>query len=67
MADFHQNGVVATLHNLRERPIAETERELAHFAQTRPITLILPSLFSELEAPALENIIGELSPIFHTS
>ncbi|MCX8998860.1 glycosyl transferase [Rhizobiaceae bacterium BDR2-2] len=60
MADFHQNGVVATLHNLKERPLAETERELAHFAQTRPVTLILPSLFSELEAPALERIIDEL-------
>lgn len=67
MADFHQNGVVATLHNLRERPIAETERELAHFAQTRPITLILPSLFSELEAPALENIVDELSRVPYLS
>lgn len=61
MADFHQNGVVATLHNLRERSLERMEKELAVFSASRPITLILPSLYSELEAPALEHIVSELS------
>eukprot|EP01036_Dinobryon_divergens_P019013 gene19013-25933_t len=61
MADFHQNGVVATLHNLRERSLERMEKELAVFSSSRPITLILPSLYSELEAPALEHIVSELS------
>ena len=61
MADFHQNGVVATLHNLRERSLERMEKELSVFSASRPITLILPSLYSELEAPALENIVSELS------
>lgn len=51
MADFHQNGVVATLHNLRERSLHEMERELAEFARSRPITLILPSLFFRAGKP----------------
>lgn len=61
MADFHQNGVVATLHNFRERTTAEIEKDLELFSKVRPITLILPSLYSELEAPALEKIVDELS------
>lgn len=61
MADFHQTGSVATLHNLHQRPIAELERRLDLIAETRKITLILPSLFSELETPALEGIVDELA------
>ncbi|WP_454745553.1 glycosyl transferase [Ciceribacter selenitireducens] len=63
MADFHQNGVVATLHNLRERSIERMEREIEQFATNRPITLILPSLYSELEAPALAHIVDELTHV----
>jgi len=61
LADFHQTGSVATLHNLHQRPIAELERRLDLIAETRKITLILPSLFSELETPALEGIVDELA------
>ena len=31
------------------------------FAQQRPMALVLPSLYSELEAPALEHIVSELT------
>ncbi len=61
MADFHQNGNIAQFHNLRSRSIEELEYELETFATSRKITLILPSLFSELEGPALANIIKTLS------
>ncbi|MGR6431151.1 glycosyl transferase [Rhizobium sp. PAMB 3182] len=67
MADFHQNGVVATLHNFRERTTAEIEKDLELFSKVRPITLILPSLYSELEAPALEKIVDELSQVNYVS
>ena len=60
MGDFYQNGVVTTLHNLRKRPYEELEEQLLHFSKNRPMTLILPCLYSELEGPALENIIKEL-------
>lgn len=63
MADFHQNGNIAQFHNLRTRPLAEMVYELESFAQTRKITLILPSLYSELENDALKNIVSELSKV----
>ena len=49
MADFYQNGVITTLHNLDERPITAIEAELTRFSKPRPMGLILLSLFSELE------------------
>ncbi|MFN0264928.1 glycosyl transferase [Tepidamorphus sp. 3E244] len=63
MADFHQNGNIAQFHNLRCRPMEELVYELETFAQTRKISLILPSLYSELEGPALGNILDELSKV----
>ncbi|MBU3069677.1 glycosyl transferase [Aestuariicella sp. G3-2] len=61
MADFYQNGIVTTLHNLSHRPLKELEDELRGFCRTRPMSLILPSLFSELEGEALPNIVKELN------
>jgi len=63
MSDFHQNGNIAQFHNLRQRPSQELEYELETFAQTRKISLILPALYSELEGPALANIIREISQL----
>ncbi|MEO0328703.1 MAG: glycosyl transferase [Pseudomonadota bacterium] len=61
MADFHQNGCVTTLHNLTKAPLDQLEQQIRSFATTRKITLILPSLFSELETPALSGILDELA------
>jgi glucosyl-3-phosphoglycerate synthase len=63
MADFHQTGAVATLHRLVGYDYAEVERRLKQFSSTRRITLILPSLFSELETPALANIVDHLCDV----
>lgn len=63
MADFHQNGNIATLHNLRTRSVDEITYELSVYAQTRKISLILPSLYSELEGPALPHILDELAEV----
>ncbi|PCK08242.1 MAG: glycosyl transferase [Alteromonadaceae bacterium] len=67
MADFHQNGIVATLHNLSERPVEELEKELVGFSKIRPMALILPSLFSELEGEALPNIVEHLTQVPYLS
>ena len=63
MADFHQSGDIATLHNLTNRSIDELEAELIGFSKKRPMALILPSLFSELEGEALPAIIDELTKV----
>ncbi|WP_026375001.1 glycosyl transferase [Aestuariibacter salexigens] len=67
MADFHQNGIVTTLHNLVERPVEELEQELLGFSKKRPMALILPSLFSELEGEALPHIISHLQQVPYLS
>jgi glucosyl-3-phosphoglycerate synthase len=63
VADFHQNGNIATLHDLRTRSLDELTYEIETFAQTRKISLILPCLYSELEGPALQNILAELAQV----
>ena len=63
MSDFHQNGSVATLHNLRRLPLGEIEQQLETFTERRKVTLILPSLFSELEGAALANIVDTLAGV----
>ncbi|GAB3368751.1 glycosyl transferase [Spongiibacter taiwanensis] len=63
MGDFYQNGVITTLHNLVDRPIEALEADLERFATRRPMALVLPSLFSELEGPALAAIIDEIAKV----
>mgnify|MGYP001627790555 FL=1 len=63
MGDFQQPGHVATLHNFGNWSSSDLERHVEAFAATRKINLILPSLFSELEAPALDNIVNTLAEI----
>ena len=67
MGDFHQNGVITTLHNLSRRSVEELETELLGFAATRPMALVLPCLYSELEGPAMDNILAELSKVPYLS
>ncbi|MBT12584.1 MAG: glycosyl transferase [Oceanospirillaceae bacterium] len=63
MADFYQNGIITTLHNLTDRPVEELEKELMSFSRVRPMSLVLPSLYSELSGPALENIISDVAKV----
>ena len=63
MSDFFQNGIITTLHNLSDRPIASLEDELCGFAEQRPMALVLPCLYSELATPALAKIVEELARV----
>ena len=63
MSDFHQGGIVTTLHNLTHRPIDEIEKELVEFSQKRRLGLILPSLYSELSTEALPQIVEILKNV----
>lgn len=60
MADFYQNGIITTLHNLNQRSTADLENELRKFSKKRKMALVLPSLYSELEGNALPHIVKEL-------
>ncbi len=63
MGDFSQNGFVTTLHNFGTKSVDQFETELKTFSGYRPMELILPSLYSELEGPALKNIVEQISKV----
>ena len=63
MGDFAQNGSVATLHNFGTRTLEQVEGDLKLFSGYRPMELILPSLYSELEGPALKDIVRHLAQV----
>lgn len=63
MADFYQNGSIATLHNLGQRSTEDLENELHSFKASRSMGLVLPSLYSELQTPALEDIVQKLKHV----
>jgi len=60
MADFHQGGVITTLHRLGRPQVEALERELLGHSRTRPIALVLPCLVSELHGPGLKGIVDTL-------
>ena len=63
MADFSQNGWVTTLHNFKTRSTEDLEADLNLFSGYRPMELILPSLYSELEGSALKHIVEQISQV----
>ena len=63
MSDFHQNGIITDFHNLTHRPVEALEADLVQFSRRRPMSLILPSLYSELEGPALAHIVEEIAKV----
>jgi glucosyl-3-phosphoglycerate synthase len=63
MSDFHQSGVITTFHRLGKYDLDAIEATLVEYTEQRPIALVLPSLYSELEGPALKNIVDELKKV----
>ncbi|MFA6954842.1 MAG: glycosyl transferase [Thermoanaerobaculia bacterium] len=63
MTDFHQNGVVATIHRLTRRPVEDLDSEILQWTPARPVALLLPCLFSELRGPALPGIVEDLKKV----
>src|SRR6185436_1386935 len=65
MADFYQTGVISTLHrysNSAEK-LEKMEAELKKFQRQQPVTLLLPSLWSEFEGPAMPKIVEQLRSV----
>lgn len=63
MGDFHQTGVITTLHRLGKLDLENLERRLEKYSKERPIALVLPSLYSELQGEALPKIIDEIKNV----
>jgi glucosyl-3-phosphoglycerate synthase len=60
MADFHQTGVITTLHRLGQLDVPRLEADLLEYSARRPIALVLPCLISELHGPGLKGIVDIL-------
>ncbi len=67
MSDFFQNGQIVTLHRLTDRSLEEIEEELVGNARKRRLALILPSLYSELEGPALPKIVPQFKDVHYVN
>ena len=69
MADFHQEGVITTLHALheifnRDEYVTSLERRLEDHARHVRIALLLPSLYSETQNPeVLDRIMEEIQKV----
>jgi glucosyl-3-phosphoglycerate synthase len=63
MGDFHQTGVISTLSRFPAASVERLEADLEKFSEAKPITLVLPSLISELDRPALGRIVAELKDV----
>ncbi|MCD6569880.1 MAG: glycosyl transferase [Deltaproteobacteria bacterium] len=60
MGDFFQNGTISTLHQIGKVELEALEERITRYAVWRPISLVLPSLYSELEGQALSRIVNIL-------
>jgi len=63
MSDFHQTGVITTLHRLGRPNLDQLEKELEETLLLRPIALVLPSLYTELKGEAMPRIVQELARV----
>jgi glucosyl-3-phosphoglycerate synthase len=63
MGDFHQTGVITTLHRLGRIDVERLEQELLSFGEVRPIALVLPCLHSEVRDVALKGIVETLKKV----
>jgi glucosyl-3-phosphoglycerate synthase len=67
MADFHQTGVITTLHRLGAADLGRLESGLVSCSAKRPIALVLPCLYEEIRGPALKRIVEELHRVPYLS
>jgi glucosyl-3-phosphoglycerate synthase len=65
MGDFFQTGAIATFHRLGMPKLDKIERDLKSFSKWRPIALVLPALFDELEGEALPRVLDELKKVHY--
>lgn len=69
MTDFHQEGIVTSLHALyeafdREEYLATLEKKLEEYSRHRRISLLLPSLHAEIQNPlVLDRILNEIQAV----
>lgn len=67
MPDFHQPILLPTLHHLAETKLEDREALLRELAVEKPIALVIPALFAEVERTALPRMLKHLSEVRYVS
>ena len=60
MSDFHQTGVISTLHRFHTCSLDQIEGQLVEFARKRPVTLIIPALSDDVKRDPMKKIVEDL-------
>ena len=63
MSDFYQHRLVTTLHQLADPSFNDQQEQLKEYTKEKPITLVMPALYSEVEGPALPGILDHLEKV----
>ena len=63
MSDFYQHHLFTTLHRLERWNLEELESSLEKAASSRSMALLLPSLASEMDGPALPKILQQIKKV----
>lgn len=63
MSDFHQFGPVTALPRLMARPVEDLEARILPLTRKYPVALVIPMLPSEMDRPALQGILDELTRV----
>ena len=63
MSDFQQARGISTLHRLGSLNLERLENELVRLTRNRPIALVLPCLYQELQGEAIHGIVSELAEV----
>ena len=64
MSDFFQDSHITAFHKLgNNMPLEKLEDIIRNFVPTRPMALIIPSLYSDLSGEALPNILTKIKDV----
>ena len=63
MGDFQQTGLITTLHRLGPSSLERIEAQIKQYARERPMSLVLPCLYTEIHGPGLPRILEVLREV----
>ena len=63
MGDFQQTGLITTLHRLGPSSLESIEAQIKQYARERPMSLVLPCLYTEIHGPGLPRILEVLREV----
>jgi glucosyl-3-phosphoglycerate synthase len=63
MGDFHQGSMITTVHRLKKDNTEQLEQTLLKHSRMKPVALVLPALFSDLQQDPARKILEVLKDV----